>query len=73
VTVMRRPLAVAVLFCLCAAQFVFAADRYDPRLRFRTLSTPRFSIHFHQGEEPLARRLAGIAEAVADRVARGLG
>ncbi len=70
---MRRPLAIAFLLCLCTAQAVSAADRYDPRLRFRTLNTPRFSIHFHQGEEPLARRLAGIAEEVANQVARGIG
>jgi hypothetical protein len=24
-----------------------ASGRYDPRLRFRTISTPRFDIHFH--------------------------
>src|SRR4029079_2859862 len=47
--------------------------RYDPRFRFRTISTPRFDIHFHQGEEALARRLARIAEEVAARVDRGLG
>jgi hypothetical protein len=50
-----------------------AADRYDPRLKFRTLSTTRFDIYFHQGEEPLARRLAAIAEEVAGRLASQLG
>ena len=35
-----------------------ASTRYDPRLRFQTISTPRFDIHFHQGEETLAQRLA---------------
>ena len=42
-----------------------ASSRYDPRLRFRTISTPRFDIHFHQGEEAQARRLATLAERVA--------
>jgi dipeptidyl aminopeptidase/acylaminoacyl peptidase len=63
----------ALLLCVCAAHQVAAATRYDPRLRFRTLHTSRFSIHFHQGEEPLARRLAAIAEDVAARVAVELG
>jgi hypothetical protein len=39
--------------------------RYDPRLAFRTVSVGRFDIYFHEGEEPVARRLAGIVEEVA--------
>jgi dipeptidyl aminopeptidase/acylaminoacyl peptidase len=50
-----------------------AATRYDPRLRFRTVSTARFDIHFHQGEEGLARRLAGIVEAAAAEVDAAVG
>ena len=37
---------------------------YDPRLRFRTISTPRFDIHFHQGRAQ-ARRLAALAKSIA--------
>ncbi len=50
-----------------------AANRYDPRFRFRTISTPRFNIYFHQGEEALARRLARIAEEVAGQLRAELG
>jgi hypothetical protein len=50
-----------------------ASTRYDPRLRFRTISTPRFDIHFHQGEETQARRLAVIAEEVAAKLDAQLG
>ena len=50
-----------------------ASDRYDPRLRFQTFSTARFDIHFHQGEESEARRLAAIAEAVAAELDATLG
>ena len=50
-----------------------AATRYDPRLRFRTIPTARFDIHFHQGEEALAQRLARIAEEVATTLERSLG
>jgi len=67
----------AVVTALCvAAAFghpVSAANRYDPRFRFRSLTTPRFTIHFHQGEEQLARRLAVIVEDVADRITRQIG
>jgi hypothetical protein len=50
-----------------------AADRYDPRLHFRTITTPRFYIHYHQGEEDLARRLARIAEETHDRLTPVVG
>jgi Tol biopolymer transport system component len=67
----------AVVAALCAAAAfchpVCAANRYDPRLRFRSITTPRFNIYFHQGEEQLARRLAAIVEEVADRMTRQIG
>ena len=58
---------------LAAASTVAASQRYDPRLRFRTISTPRFDIHFHQGEEAMARRLAILAEQVATEIEPRLG
>jgi hypothetical protein len=50
-----------------------AGGRYDPRLHFRTLTTPRADIYFHQGEEALARRLSRIIDEVAPEVDRRLG
>lgn len=46
----------------------FASERYDPRLKFRTIATLNFDIHFHQGEDSQARRLAAIAEQVASEL-----
>lgn len=68
-----RRLAAAGLLGLLVCAPVHAAERYDPRLRFRTISTPRFDIHFHQGQDAFARRLARIAEEVAARLDRELG
>ena len=65
-------LGVAIGF-LASATFAAGATRYDPRLRFRTLSTPRFDIHFHQGEETLARRLAGFVDKAAAEVDAAVG
>jgi hypothetical protein len=59
--------------CLIGPAASAANDRYDPRLRFRTISTPRFDIHYHQGEEADARRLAAIAESVASTLDASLG
>ena len=50
-----------------------AATLIDPLYRFRTLETPHFSIHFHQGEDSLAGRLAAIAEDVWRKIERPLG
>jgi hypothetical protein len=50
-----------------------ASTRYDPRLRFQTISTARFDIHYHQGGEAEARRLAEIAETVAASLDATLG
>ncbi len=70
---LRLALWAALSIVACTCQPVSAANRYDPRFRFRSIQTPRFTIHFHQGEETLARRLAAIAEDVAARVAGELG
>jgi hypothetical protein len=69
------PGVLALLFLLFALDVPLAAasNRYDPRLRFRTLSTARFDVHFHQGEEVLAKRLAVIAERVATDLEPTLG
>ena len=58
---------------MAVAALASASGRYDPRLRFQTISTPRFDIHFHQGEEAQARRLAMLAETVAAALDATLG
>jgi hypothetical protein len=72
---MRRATAVAAaaITVLGLAWTTWASVRYDPRLRFRTISTARFDIHFHQGEEPIARRLAALVEDAAREVDRAVG
>lgn len=39
-----------------------AGAQYDPSLRWRTLETPNFRVHFYEGEESLAQRTAGALE-----------
>jgi hypothetical protein len=63
----------ALLFLLAFAAYTPAAERYDPRFRFRTTRTAHFDIHAHQGEEALARRLAVIAENVRAKLEPVLG
>jgi hypothetical protein len=68
----RRLMALASVM-LVLPSLAAGSSRYDPRLRFRTISTPRFDIHYHQGEESDARRLATIAERVAADLDKTLG
>jgi hypothetical protein len=68
-----RRVAFLLLAAVLGTALSEGSTRYDPRLRFRTLSTPRFHIHYHQGGEAQARRLALIAERVAARLDETLG
>lgn len=72
-----RPLIARLLISLtlvtAAASSARAASFFDPAHRYRTLATEHFSIHFHQGEDRLARRLAVIAEDVWRKIQTPLG
>ena len=70
---MTRRVVILAGVTLLVAAMASASGRYDPRLRFQTISTPRFDIHFHQGEEAQARRLAMLAETVAAGLDATLG
>ncbi len=50
------------LFLALLAAPADAAD-YDPSLRWQVLTTPHFRVHFHDGEESLARDMSVRAEA----------
>jgi hypothetical protein len=72
--VMRAPrrllIALCAAACLAGGGTRADAGRYHPRLRFQCLRTPHFTIYYHQGEEQVARRLGGIAEAVRGDLCR---
>ena len=43
------------------------AASFPPHLRFRSVSTERVTVHYHQGLEPLARQAATVAEEILVR------
>ena len=65
--------AVALLLTAVACDTASGASLFDPAYRFRTLPTEHFVIHFHQGEDALARRMARIAEDTWHALERSLG
>ena len=62
----------AALLSLLVTTTSFAAT-YPPHYRWQTITTDHFLIHFHQGEEDLARRAASIAERAHERLVPILG
>jgi WD40-like Beta Propeller Repeat len=50
-----------------------AVSLFDPALRFRSIRTDHFVVYFHQGTEPLARKLAAIAEQTWANLREPLG
>src|SRR4051812_3728394 len=64
-----RAFVAALLFLATAAHAQWRELTWvDPSLRWRTLDTPHFSIHFGEAQRPQARIIAGMAEAVYPRV-----
>jgi Tol biopolymer transport system component len=49
-----------------------APPKFDPSLKWKTLETPHFSIHFHQGEEAVAAEAARHAEEAHTRLTQRL-
>jgi Tol biopolymer transport system component len=66
-TLLPRPrvaaLGLAILLPWCLPSVLRAAT-YPPELRFHTISTDRVSVHFHQGEEGMARQAAALATEI---------
>jgi Tol biopolymer transport system component len=60
----RRALLLTALPLLALSAFRAEGASYPPELRFRTISTPKVSVHFHQGFEPMARQAASIAAEI---------
>ncbi|HVW24778.1 MAG TPA: hypothetical protein VHC69_05380 [Polyangiaceae bacterium] len=56
-----------------AALLVAGAASADQYLRWYTVETPHFRVHYHGGLEATAQRTASLAEAIRDRLAREMG
>jgi len=65
----RSAAAAALLLCAASAR----AQPYDPAFHWRTIETPHFRVHHHQGEEALAQDVAREAERAHALLAPRLG
>jgi len=55
------------------AMFHLVTGENHPELRWRTLRTAHFRVHYHQGLEEMARQTADVAEQVYGPVTRQMG
>ncbi|MEK7286617.1 MAG: hypothetical protein AAB035_04890 [Nitrospirota bacterium] len=55
-------LFLSLLFLGCIPTPMHSHLKFDPALKWQTIETAHFNIHFHQGEEPAAQKAAQIAE-----------
>jgi hypothetical protein len=58
---------------LCSLTCTSLAEAAAPRLEWRTVVTPRFRVHYHEGTEALAGQVAGWAEPTLDLLVELLG
>ncbi|HEY3498493.1 MAG TPA: hypothetical protein VGK73_27570 [Polyangiaceae bacterium] len=70
---MSRLRALSLLALACVTLFSPPARAGDPRVHWYTLETPHFSVHYHAGIEPVAQKLASVAEGVYRRLVPELG
>jgi hypothetical protein len=63
----------AVLLGLALLVVATPARAGDPYVRWYTVTSPHFRVHFHAGLEPLAQKVAAVAEGVFSRVTPSLG
>lgn len=61
-----RTLGLSLWFSLLAAAPALEAASFPPYFRFRSVATPRVTVHFHQGLEATARDAAALATQILD-------
>lgn len=59
-----------MILIIVASSNVMSAVLQDPSLSWKTLHTPHFHIHYHDGEDALAKETAVIAERVHERLTK---
>lgn len=69
----RRPRARLILHLLAALCVSLTARAGDPWVRWFTLTTPHYHVHFHAGLEDVAQKVGTVAEDVYSRVSLELG
>lgn len=70
--ILRRA-GISLVAALCVAGASSPAHAAAPRREWRTIVTPSFRVHYHEGLGPLAEHLAGISEVALDEVSALLG
>ncbi|RDH82607.1 MAG: hypothetical protein DIZ80_09995 [endosymbiont of Galathealinum brachiosum] len=60
--ILRKPLIIKIISLFFIVLFASTAHAVDPRLNWKTLSSPNFNIHYAEGYEGLAQKTVNSAE-----------
>ena len=66
--IIQKSLFVSFMLLVLIVKSGFAATWLDPSLRWKTIETPHFSIHYHEQIERIANRFAPVAEEVHQKL-----
>ena len=69
----RLPLPAAIIALVLSFAPRAAPASFPPELRFRSIVTPRATIHYHQGLESMARQAATLATEILEQHERRYG
>lgn len=64
---------VLIIIAMLGGLYTAAEAKYDPDYTWQTLKTEHFYIHFHNGQEKLARKYAALAEKKFPEMVKKLG
>lgn len=60
-------------FILISSSALMSASLFDPSLRWKTIKTANFYIHYHQNLEKCATRLSVISEEIHEKMVKKIG
>ncbi len=69
----KKYLFIILIFICIIFNFIgLNAEKFDPKLKWYTLETPHFSIHYADNEKIFAQKVANLAEEVHEKLSKEL-
>lgn len=72
-TLQKHAAVATAFFLILFLASISLGATLDPKLKWQTIETQHFIIHYYKGEELIAGRVAEIAEPIFERVTKAIG